>query len=193
MRILIVLIGYALTTSFGVKAQDSVSLDKMKFMDAVSNDSISLSDYQERTLLLMIFTSNYCPYSRKYESRIQQIHETYAVRGVQLLLINPNTGENDGLDEMQKKAMEHQYKFPYISDKQQQLTQHLGAQRTPEAFLLRAKDFQLLYRGAIDDNPQAPAYVESPHLINAIDQALNGKKPSPEEVKVIGCMIKRGS
>ncbi len=193
MRVLIILFGLVLSTGTYAQAPEESSIGSMKFVDAVSGDSLSLSDYQDRSLLVLIFTSNYCPYSRKYESRIKQIHESYASKGLQLLLVNPNAGDNDSLQEMQKKAAEHDYKFPYLSDKEQQLTDLLGAQRTPEAFLLKAKDFELLYRGAIDDNPQAPAYVESSYLVQAIDQALSGDATTPKKVKVIGCMIKKGS
>ena len=190
MRTLFVICGLLLCAHFS-KAQDLDSLSLVPLFDAVSKDTVTLADYSEKEYLLLIFTSNYCPYSRKYESRIKDFHGNYASRGVQLVLINPNAGANDSAEEMAQKAAQQGYEFPYLSDKDQKLTSTLGARRTPEAFLI--KNDKILYRGAIDDNPQTADYVEAKYLANALDQALQGQEITEKKVKVIGCLIKRGS
>ena len=190
MRTLFVICGFFMCTVNAGSAQNLDSLYLLPLYDAVSKDTITLGDYSDKEYLLLIFTSNYCPYSRKYESRIKDFHGNYARKGVQLVLVNPNTGTNDSAEEMERKASQLDYQFPYVSDKDQKLTSALGARRTPEAYLIR-KDV-VLYRGAIDDNPQAPDYVEDKYLAQALDQALGGQEITEKDVKVIGCLIKRG-
>jgi len=173
-------------------AQDLSLLADQAMMDAVSNDSITLADYSDADFYVIVFTSNYCPYSRKYEDRIASLSQKFG-KDVQVFLVNPNQGENDNLEAMQAKAQERSYKVPYLSDKQQILTQLLGARRTPEAFLIRRENMELLYRGAIDDNPQAAQYVEEKYLESSISSALDGEAINRAQEKVIGCMIKKSN
>ncbi len=190
-RVFIFLLSCLLTLGT-LGAQDLVNIADKPMMDAVSMDSITLADYSDADLYVLIFTSNFCPYSRKYEDRIAAISERFGSE-VQVFLINPNQGENDNLEAMQAKAEERNYKVPYLSDKEQSLTTILGARRTPEAFLFRRNGMQLLYRGAIDDNPQAPQYVEESYLISSIQKTLDGEPIVNSQEKVIGCMIKKSN
>lgn len=187
-RISLLIIGWA---GLSLAAQSPDNLGAVSLVNALDNTEVTLTKYSKAPLMVVIFTSNYCPYSRKYESRIGDLHRAYKDKGVQLFLINPNSGSDDSIEEMLKKAREQDYQFPYLSDKEQRLTDLLGASRTPEAFLIRKEGLKVLYHGAIDDNPQAPDYVESSYLKSAIEAALNSRQPIPDHEKVIGCMIKK--
>lgn len=173
-------------------AQSYQGLDAVKLVNAVNGDSISLDYGSNESLVALIFTSNYCPYSRKYEDRINELYQKYRNSGVQFLLINPNNTEDDSLEEMKKKASNLGYRFPYLKDDQQVLTDIMGATRTPEVFLLKPVNngFELVYHGAIDDNPLAAIDVQNPYLESAIDSVLNANPVGNSEVRVTGCIIK---
>ena len=172
--------------------QSYQGLDAVKLFDVVSQDSLSLNPKSSGPLVVVIFTSNFCPYSRKYEERIKQLHQEYESRDVGLVLVNPNNTPDDSLEEMKKKAESSAYTFPYLKDHDQVLKDILGATRTPEAYLLRpvANGFELVYQGAIDDNPQTSQDVEFQYLKAAIESSLNGQAPEQAKVKVTGCIIK---
>jgi len=51
--------------------------------------------------------------------------------------------------------------------------------------------FELVYHGALDDNPQASDDVEYTYLKSAIENALNGQPAERAYVKVTGCIIKK--
>ena len=186
----------ALLVSFSIANLDAQSyqgLDAIKFVNAVNNDTVILDYKSSGSLLTIIFTSNYCPYSRKYDARIIELYREYSNRGVKIVLVNPNNGPDDSLEEMKKKANSQGYEFPYLKDPDQLLTGILGATRTPESFLLKPVEtgFELVYHGALDDNPQASDDVEYAYLKSVIENALNGQPAKKSYVKVTGCIIKK--
>jgi len=142
--------------------------------------------------VVLIFTSNTCPYSVKYESRIMQLSADFSSKDVEIVLVNPNSGPEDGVQEMKSKARELGYTFPYLKDHDQILTDIFSATRTPEAFLLKpvSGGFELLYSGAIDDNPQAGSDVENYHLKSAIEKSLRGESVAKPQTRVTGCIIR---
>ena len=176
-----------------LNGQTYQGLDAVKFVNAIDGDTLVLNYKTSGPLITIVFTSNFCPYSRRYDERLNTLYQKYSKRDVQFIMVNPNTGPDDSLKEMKKKATEQDYKFPYLKDPDQVLTNILGATRTPEAYLLKPIDngFALVYHGAIDDNPQSSNDVESSYLKSAIDDALDGQPAETSYVKVTGCIIKK--
>ena len=177
-----------------VQAQQGTINDFM-LTDAVSGQPVSLSDYQSKKGVLIIFTSNYCPYSKLYDARIASLASSYG-EDIQFLLINPNSpgaSSSDSFDKMKAKAKAAGYQHPYLADKNQEVANLLGATKTPEAFLLKpaASGFRVVYRGAIDDNPQVESGVQEPYLETAIKQLLQNGKVSQPGKRPTGCMIRK--
>jgi hypothetical protein len=79
--------------------------------------------------------------------------------------------------------------FAILKDAGNKVADKLGANRTPEAYLLDANN-KLVYHGRID-NSQDPAKIESNDLRNAMDSLLAGKPIEKSEAKAFGCTIKR--
>lgn len=185
---------FTLVFSFQLAAQNRAIPD-FTLQDARTNASVSLADYSAKKAVLVIFTSNYCPFSKQYIERINAMHKTYAEKGVQLLLINSNSesdNQEESVEEMKKKATDHGFSFPYLADKDRVALDLFEATRTPEAFLLLPKGgaFELVYQGAIDDSPQLADQVHNPFLINAMEDVLAGRKVSRNYVRPTGCIIK---
>ena len=192
MKILVVMGFIAFSYPTDLMSQTYQGLEAVKLPNAIDGDSVSLDNKASGSLVVIIFTSNFCPYSKIYEERIIRLHEEYSKLEVKFFLVNPNRGPDDSLEEMKKKATESGFTFPYLRDENQTLTNIMGATRTPEVFLIKVVDsgFSLIYHGAIDDNPQAPNDVELQYLKTAIDQALEGQPIERSQVKVTGCIIK---
>jgi peroxiredoxin len=172
-------------------AQSYQGLEALKLIDVVDGDSISLDHKTSGQLVVVIFTSNSCPYSVKYEDRIKELYNSFSKGDIQLFLVNPNKGPDDTLERMKAKANTLGYKFPYLKDHDQVLTEILGATRTPEAYLLKpvANGYELIYSGAIDDTPQTGDDVKNDYLRTAIEKALKGDSVASSEVRVTGCVI----
>ncbi|HJS01678.1 MAG TPA: hypothetical protein VJ780_12165, partial [Flavobacterium sp.] len=109
-----------------------------------------------------------------------------------LLAINPNdpvAQPEDSYELMKVRAKEKDFAFPYLFDDGQKIFPQYGATKTPHVFLLD-KNRVVKYIGAIDDNVDSAADAKEKFLENAIAALENGKTPSPEVTKAIGCSIK---
>lgn len=162
---------------------------------STDNRSISLADYQSQKGLIVVFSSNHCPFSRVYEERIQALNQQFAPQGYPVLAImpnDPNVYEEDSFATMQRRAREQAYTYPYAIDESQQAARRFGASRTPQAFVLKQNNgqFTVEYMGAVDDNPQDRAGVKRPYLEEAAASLLAGRPVSTPITKAVGCAVK---
>jgi peroxiredoxin len=143
----------------------------------------------------VIFTCNHCPYAKAYEDRIIALDKKYKEKGYPVIAINPNDPEvqpEDSFENMQVRAKEKGFTFPYLFDAKQEVYPAYGATKTPHVYLLNKESGKLVvkYIGTIDDNYADEKAVEEKYLANAIDALLKDKMPSPDFTKAIGCSIK---
>jgi peroxiredoxin len=176
----------------GYKVGDKAMNFKLKNVDG---SYVSLSDYSDSKGVILMFSCNHCPYSVAYEDRKIELDKKYEPMGFPVVIINPNDPEvepRDSYEEMQKRAKEKGFPFPYLFDDGQKVYPVYGATRTPHVFLLEREgsDFYVRYIGAIDDNHRDAAAVKEPFLANAVDALLSGNKPDPDFTRAIGCTIK---
>lgn len=160
--------------------------------NVMNGKPVSLDTYPSCTGLLIIFTSNTCAYDEYYRGRINKLSNDYQDK-VPVLLVNPGTDPTESNDNMVKKARELGVTIPYLADKDQVLMQHLGATKSPQAFLLKNNGgtFSVVYRGAIDDNAQVEADIRHAYLKDAIDIMLTNQKIETPEVRPVGCTIRK--
>ncbi len=152
----------------------------------------SLADYEDKEAVAVVFTCNHCPYAQAWEDRIIGLQRDYADKGVQVLAINPNDAEKypeDGFPEMEVRAREKGFNFPYLRDESQEVARAYGAERTPEVFLFD-KNRKLLYHGTVDDDYEDPNSVQEHYLRDAVEAALSGEEPPTTETRPVGCTIK---
>lgn len=164
--------------------------------DVVSGNSFSLSEFNNAKAVVVIFTSHYCPYAKLYHDRIANLIDNYQGQNIRFVLINSNNPKKsvaDSRENMARMINELHIKVPYLSDSNQKVADMFGAHKTPEAFLLRKTNnsFEIVYRGAIDDNPQVASDVNHLFLKEAIEAVLKGYRPLQASIHPTGCMIKR--
>jgi peroxiredoxin len=158
----------------------------------VDGKMVSLSDFKDARGFIVTFTSNVCPFARKYEDRLIELHREFAPKGYPVIAINandPSVEPGDSFEEMKKRAAEKNYPFVYLVDEGQKVLPKFGATKTPQVFLLD-KALKVQYIGAIDDNPNDPNGVQNRYVANAILALEKGEKPDPQLTKAIGCSIK---
>ncbi len=188
-------IALLIVTSSVMKHQ-SKSIQDFTLKNAVDGKEFSLSSYKSSQAVVVIFTSNYCPYAKLYEDRILDLAEGYQNKEVKFILINPNNPDRsqiEGLQKMAEKARTKSFEFPYLSDSDQKVADMFGAEKTPEAFLLKNEKgtFRVVYKGAIDDNPQVASDVSQKFLKDAIDKVLQNGAIAKADIHPTGCVIRR--
>ncbi len=161
-------------------------------MKGVDGKEVTLAAARGEKGLLVLFTCNHCPWVKAWEGRIVKIAADAGRRGIGVIAINPNDPAGypeDSYENMQKRAKDKHYGFPYVVDATSGVARAFGATRTPEAFLFDAQG-RLVYHGAIDDNARQPGQVKSRYLADAVTAVASGKPAPVPETKSLGCSIK---
>lgn len=156
---------------------------------------IGLANYRDQKGLIVVFTSNHCPFSKAYEDRLISLHLKYAVQGFPVLALMPNDPvayEDDSFEQMQVRARGKQFPYAYGLDETQQVARSFGATRTPQVYVLRTRNgqFTVEYIGAIDDSPQDAGNVQRRYVEEAVGNLLAGRPVQSPLTKPIGCAVK---
>ena len=152
----------------------------------------SLNDFAEKTVLVLVFMCNHCPYVKAVLERLIGLQNRNDSCGVQFIGINPNDAvryPDDSLENMKKIVAEKRIPFPYLFDERQETAKAYDAVCTPDIFVY-GQERTLLYRGRIDDNWKEPDKVTRRDLQIAIDHILSSKKTPSKQFPSMGCSIK---
>lgn len=191
--IMFLLLTSASFTAFpeGYQVGDQINDFKLKNVDG---KTVSMADDKNVKGYIIVFTCNTCPVAKAYEQRMISLHDRYRLAGYPVTAINPNDAvrsPGDSFEEMQKRAKEKKYTFPYLIYETQQITKSFGAKSTPTTYIVSRKgaDFILTYKGAIDNNMDE-AKISTRFVEDAMAEIVEGKAVSINTSKVFGCGIK---
>jgi len=145
-----------------------------------------LSD--SKAVVLMV-QGNGCPIVRQALPALAEVRARYQSQGVEFLLLNSNLQDTREL--VAKEASEFKIDFPILLDSSQLIGEALGVVRTSEVFVIDPKDWQLKYRGPMDDRlsyeRQRPA--KNHYLTDALDAVLAGKPVPTPYADGVGCLV----
>lgn len=176
----------------GYKTGDIASDFTLKNID---DKEISLASYKDAKGFIIVFTCNHCPFSKKYEDRINELDAKYKGLGYPVIAINSNDAvqyPDDNFENMKIRAREKGFTFPYLVDESQEIAKKYGATRTPHIYILQKENQHLIvkYIGAIDDNADDASAVKEKYAESALNSLLASKPVNPDFTKAIGCTIK---
>jgi thiol-disulfide isomerase/thioredoxin len=186
--------GLAKTLPIGASAPDFT-------LPGIDGRNHSLQDYADARILVIIFTANHCKTAQAYEGRIIQLVNDYKDKGVAVVGIAPNDPQalslselvysdlSDSFAELQIRAQERGFNFPYLYDgDSQKVSRAYGPVSTPHVFIFDQAR-KLRYVGRIDDSENIAA-VTRQDARNALDALLAGKPVPVEKTRTFGCSIK---
>ncbi|MCF2488330.1 thioredoxin family protein [Dyadobacter sp. CY347] len=176
----------------GYQVGDAAAGFRLKNTDG---NMVSLNDFNNAKGVIVIFTSNHCPFAKAYEDRIIALNNKFAAQGFPVIAINPSdpgTHQDDTFEKMKERAASKGYGYPYLVDESQQVAKAFGAGRTPQVYILQKNGakFTVRYIGMIDDNPQDPGGVTKLYADEAVSNLLTGKPVVTTITKPVGCAIK---
>ncbi|MBI4043824.1 MAG: thioredoxin family protein [Candidatus Diapherotrites archaeon] len=162
-------------------------------LPGIDGKTHSLKDFADRKAFLVVFMCNHCPYVQPKISKLVELHEKHAQKGLGMIGINCNDVSkypDDSFENMKRFSMERGIKFPYLLDESQQSARSYGATCTPDPFLFDARQM-LAYHGRIDDaHGQPHSMAKTNELEEAIQQTLAGKEVTIQTLPSMGCNIK---
>ena len=162
-------------------------------MLATNNQYYSINQMKKENGLVVIFTSNTCPFVVMWEDRYKLIEKLCNNNDMGLVYINSNYQKRNGDDsfkEMQTHANKQNYMYPYLLDKKSKIANAFRAKTTPHIFIFNNKDL-LVYKGSIDDNYEDSKRVKNFYVQDAIKSLSNNDSITIKTTKAIGCSIKR--
>ncbi|MBM3164527.1 MAG: redoxin family protein [Bacteroidetes bacterium] len=181
-----------------LKIKDKAPLQNQS-LRCIDETTLSLFDGKKKNGIVVIFTCNSCPFvvgSDDFPGWEQQYDSLYLAaqaNEIGFILVNSNEGKRnqaDSFEEMKKRALEHNYKMPYLLDNQSQLADAYGAKTTPHVYFFD-EDLTLIYTGSIDNSWDKARQKNMPYLFNAMVAKGNAKKIKPNTTEPKGCGIKR--
>lgn len=194
-----------------ISTQDHDHLTDLNIGDRAPKTDLAMMDVSGRTItleevagekgLLVIFTSNQCPFvvgsegSEGWDGRYGELAEFSKGLGVGMALVNSNhanRAKGESMDDMKKRYTDKKFGGYYLLDENNVVADAYAARTTPHVFLFN-KEMELVYKGAIDDNVASAAAVKEHWLKNALTNLNAGKAIEPATTRNIGCSIKRGA
>ncbi len=170
-------------------------------LPGIDEKTYTLDSFSDAEILVMIFTCNHCPTAQAYEERMKQLVVDYKDRGVAVVAVSPNdpasvrldelgyTDLSDSFEEMQIRAADMAYNFPYLYDGEtQEMSKAYGPVATPHAYVFD-KDRVLQYIGRIDDEERI-GKAKTHDLRDALDAMLAGRPIANPTTKTFGCSVK---
>lgn len=161
--------------------------------DAVTANLYSLEDVRGEKGTVLMFICNHCPFVKHVVDEMVRIANDYRVLGFGFAAISSNDVEQypeDHPDLMWQFARKHNFTFPYLYDRTQEVAWNYKAECTPD-FYVFDEDLSLIYHGQLDSSrPGNGIPVNGRELREALDAILNSRPvPAPQRPSV-GCGIK---
>ncbi len=182
--------GLALTETpacdFGWKAVD---FD----LEGVDGRRYSLDDVRGENGLVVAFICNHCPYVRAAVDRLVAAARDLMGEGIGFIAVMPNDTEaypEDSFENMRDFAARHDFPFPYVIDRTQEVARAYGAVCTPDFFGFN-RDLELQYRGRLDaGRTDPPPPGARPELVEAMRLVAQTGRGPAEQIASMGCSIK---
>ena len=174
-------------------ASYSQNFTQLEAIDAVSGSNKTLASLVKEKGLVLIFHDPSCPFAKLYETRIIGLVTKFQAQGIGFALVHPQTQPSESEQTRLRTYIEEsKLKMPYLIDGEQAWTKLFQVSKIPEVILLvpGQTGLEVVYKGAIDTNPQVESAVTEKYLEEALAQVVRGERPTNAQVRAVGCNIR---
>jgi peroxiredoxin len=164
------------------------------FIDACghANRAVFSKFLENRAGAVFVFLAPDCPLSQSYTSTLNDIHAQFEAQHIEVYGVFAGARASAGADEFAKT---YRLRFPVLQDQDFRMANFLGAQQTPEAFLLDAAG-SIVYSGAIDNRApelgQQRTVITAMYLLDALNSLVGHRHSPNRRIPAVGCFIERG-
>jgi len=164
-----------------------------ELLNPLTNKKEKLNDLKSNEATVIVFMCNHCPYVIHVLNQLVEISNEYKQKNVNFIGINSNdiiSYPEDSPENMKKLVKDYNIKFPYLFDENQEVAKAYNAACTPD-FNVFDKNMKCVYRGQMDSSrPGNNKVIDGKDLRRVIDEVLNNKPISQNQIPSIGCNIK---
>ena len=143
----------------------------IKLRDIISNKEIALDQHKGKKPVVVVFISETCGTTWRYEKRLGDFQKKYG-KDVVLLGVHSNANSTD--DAIMKYAEARNFGAPVLDDKKKnELAAWVDARNTPTVLVIDKQGI-LRYQGSWDDSAKEEG-VKQTFALAAVDSVLAGK------------------
>ena len=157
----------------------------------VDGRTVTLAEFEEKPVLLVMFICNHCPYVKTVLDKIVRDTDALRAMGVNSVAImsnDPSEYAEDSFEHMKALSIRHRFGFPYVLDDTQRVAKGYGAVCTPDFFGFD-RDLRLAYRGRLDASGRSPNPDAPRELFDAMSAVAHGHPAPLLQHPSVGCSI----
>ncbi len=146
--------------------------------------------YSDAKAIVLYIQGNGCPIVRNGLSELKKIRDKYQKKGIVFLMLNANLQDNR--ESIKKEATEFEIDLPILIDETQLIAESLNIARTAEAIVIDPKNWNIFYRGPVDDRlgyESQKQQANRDYLIEALEAKLKNKDLEEKVVAGKGCLV----
>ncbi|MCY4127915.1 MAG: redoxin domain-containing protein [Gammaproteobacteria bacterium] len=167
----------------------AVPVENFSLLDQ-NGDAHELYYYSDADAVVVIVQGNACPIIRNALPDIREVRDRFADDNVVFLMLNANM--QDTRESIQAEAAEWNIDMPILVDESQLVARGLGVTRTAEAFVINPSNWDLVYRGPLNDRigyERQKAEADAHYVVDAVQAIKDGTEPVSQVDSVKGCLI----
>jgi len=161
--------------------------------DVRTHQSVGLSDFSSKKILVVIFMCRHCPYVQHVKKALAALGREYAGKDAAFVGISANDPAaypEDAPASLAEMAKEEDFNFPLLFDETQATAHAYTAVATPDVFIFDGAR-KLVYRGQFDDTrPGGDEPATGKDVRAALDDLLAGRPVQAKQKPAVGCSIK---
>lgn len=168
---------------------NAVPVENFELLDQDGN-AHELYYYSDADAIVLIVQGNGCPVIRNALPDIREVRSQYADDDVVFLMLNANLQDNR--ESILKEAQEWDIDLPILIDETQLVARGLGITRTAETFVIDPTNWDLVYRGPINDRlgyERQKAEADAHYVSDALQAIKQGVAVNIESEDAKGCLI----
>jgi peroxiredoxin len=160
----------------------------LKDVMSAEGKSYTLSDFKDKKIVVLIWVSEKCDITWRYEKRTGKLMEEF---GKEAQFFAVASSGNDTAESIKKYCESKNYGMPVLDDVKSQMAAYFQPRVTP-SYMVIDKSGVLRYRGACDDLQAGKDYgadestVKERYVAEAIKAILEGRDPAVTEKKGFG-------
>jgi peroxiredoxin len=163
------------------KVEAGQPVKEFQLRDLWTDKDVKLSQFKGKPVVL-IFISDKCDVTWRYERRIGKLMQTYGPKGVQFLAVRSSA--RDTPQQIKTYAEAKNFTMPLLYDDKNVLADYLGVRVTPTFFVIDGKGV-LRYQGACDDDGEEAGATRH-YVVDALDAVLGNKEVPVKETAAFG-------
>lgn len=186
-RVVLAFFVAALLLESGVARSPAASVPNFNLLD---QDGINHELYRAPgKAVVLFFTGNGCPVARKSAPKLNALKDEFETKGVTFWVVNSYAGDTTAEVRKERRDL-GLWSTVFLLDRKQAVAFALGVERTAEVVAISTKDWNIFYRGAMDNQLSEGAEKltwSEQYLKEALADFLADKPVTTKPTRTRGC------